>query len=208
MQFPVLLLFLKYVNGKYTDCPLIAPQARASRIEIPQTSATSSDQLYLNTPPPTPTTTRSLHARIRSLVRVTSNSSQCMSMNGRENEQQIIESFLRSINSDPPEIAEPVLYISGSPGTGKSALVDSILASTPMSNNTRIITMNCMAFNNVDAIWEYLGEELYGPIQKGGRKTKKVYNKDTMTKLLEKEKSLKWCVPYYSLFEVYRNPLF
>jgi hypothetical protein len=49
-----------------------------------------------------------------------------------------------------------------------------------------------MAFNNVDALWERLGEELFGSTPKRGRNAKKVYDKDTVSKMLEKEKTLKW----------------
>lgn len=116
-----------------------------------------------------------------------------MSMNGREKEREIIRTFLHGFESDSSNhIAQPVLYISGSPGTGKTALVNSILATTPMSSNTRIVFMNCMAFNNVDALWERLGEELFGSTPKRGRNAKKVYDKDTVSKMLEKEKTLKW----------------
>ena len=51
---------------------------------------------------------------------------------GRIPEQQFIRNFIiEFINSSPvSQMAKPVLYISGSPGCGKTALVNTILAMT------------------------------------------------------------------------------
>lgn len=53
------------------------------------------------------------------------------------------------------------LYISGSPGCGKTALVNSVLGQlNPEANGVKIIFINCMALNNLDALWDRMFEEL------------------------------------------------
>jgi cell division control protein 6 len=59
--------------------------------------------------------------------------------------------------------AHTSLYISGTPGTGKTALVNSVLRSLEQSEGTsdlRVISINCMALRSVDALWDRLYEEL------------------------------------------------
>lgn len=51
------------------------------------------------------------------------------------------------------------LYISGSPGTGKTALVNTILNELDSSSLT-VININCMALNDVDSLWERIIDEL------------------------------------------------
>jgi len=53
------------------------------------------------------------------------------------------------------------LYISGSPGCGKTALVNSILSElSPEATGIKIIFINCMALNDLDGLWERMSEEL------------------------------------------------
>lgn len=113
-------------------------------------------------------------------------------MSGREEERATIESFLLGFDTKSPEEVQPVLYVSGSPGTGKTALVNSILASMPMTSDTRVVFVNCMAYKNVDELWERLGEDVFAPIAKNGRKTKKSYSKENVIKMFETEKNTKW----------------
>jgi cell division control protein 6 len=57
--------------------------------------------------------------------------------------------------------APTTLYISGSPGCGKTALVNSVLGQlNPESNGVKIIFINCMALNSLGALWERMFEEL------------------------------------------------
>jgi hypothetical protein len=69
---------------------------------------------------------------------------------GRVPEQQFIRNFLtefiqlRSVS----EVTRPVLYSSGSPGCMKTALVNSILATSDaelLANNITLVSVNCMA---------------------------------------------------------------
>lgn len=55
------------------------------------------------------------------------------------------------------------MYISGTPGTGKTALVNSVLRSFEEPEGTsdlRVASINCMALNGLDALWDRLYEEL------------------------------------------------
>ncbi|THG96270.1 hypothetical protein EW145_g7808 [Phellinidium pouzarii] len=161
---------------------------------IPQTPSRV-PEISLATPPSTPPLTLPLHHRVRSLLRTTSNSSNNMSLEGRETERSIIESFLHSFDGDM-DISESVLYVSGSPGTGKTALVNSIIASAKISDNVRVIFLNCMAISGLDALWPRLADELLNvSAPKAGKRGvgKKLHGKDEVCAILEKQRYLK-CV--------------
>lgn len=59
------------------------------------------------------------------------------------------------------------LYISGSPGTGKTALVNSVLSTL---SPDELISINCMALTTLDELWVRLLEELGGGAKKGREK--------------------------------------
>ncbi|KAJ7282967.1 hypothetical protein C8J57DRAFT_1219121 [Mycena rebaudengoi] len=75
-------------------------------------------------------------------------------MAGRDSERAAISAFFSSLETEADLVEYTSLYISGSPGTGKTALVNSV------------ISINCMALNSVDALWERLVEELGGTSDK------------------------------------------
>jgi cell division control protein 6 len=103
----------------------------------------------LVTPPTTPSTPHlPLHARVRALLRPTSNHAGDIA--GRDNERTIISDFV-NFKGD-----FRTLYVSGSPGTGKTALVNNILRD--VAHN--VIFVNCMAIAGLDALWQRLAEEL------------------------------------------------
>ena len=52
------------------------------------------------------------------------------------------------------------MYISGSPGTGKTALVNSVISESVIPPTFRAITINCMALNDVEFLWSGLIDEL------------------------------------------------
>ncbi|KAI0000452.1 P-loop containing nucleoside triphosphate hydrolase protein [Russula vinacea] len=117
----------------------------------------------LQTPPLTPCTFLPLYIRTRALLRATCDSS--TEFAGRIPERQFIRNFITEFIKCGPisEATKPVLYISGSPGCGKTALVNSILATSEvelLENNINLVSVNCMALNGLEAVWERLVEEL------------------------------------------------
>ncbi|KAI3632201.1 hypothetical protein MIR68_010037 [Amoeboaphelidium protococcarum] len=83
---------------------------------------------------------------------------------GREQQEQSINSFL---NDNIMAKASKSLYISGSPGCGKTMLVESILrrfennAKSAKNKQLKVIKLNCMICgNNVNSIWEKLASVL------------------------------------------------
>ncbi|KAG2032452.1 P-loop containing nucleoside triphosphate hydrolase protein [Suillus americanus] len=115
--------------------------------------------LVLSTPPSTPPVLLlPVYSRARGLLRSTSTSASPIA--GREDERQRILEFITSSWCDS---AHTSLYISGTPGTGKTALVNSVLRSFEESEGTsdlRVVSINCMALNGLDALWDRLYEEL------------------------------------------------
>lgn len=117
-------------------------------------------------------------------------------MAGREKEQTIIESFLHGFDEDM-DVPERVLYVSGTPGTGKTALVNSILSNISLDNDVKTIFLNCMAIPNMDSLWQRLEEELsdVAPRTKSSRRiaTKsKLHGRDLIASIFEKRKDMKW----------------
>ena len=119
-----------------------------------------------------------------------------MSYEGREKEVNVIREFLDSFGTDTDDDAKSksILYISGSPGTGKSALVNSILTSSQCASELEIRTifLNCMAFRNVDVLWDRLAEEFITSTAKRTKKTKKLSSRDLVIDFLEQNQNRKW----------------
>jgi cell division control protein 6 len=148
--------------------------ASTSNLVTSDTPTTSIAQLGLQTPPLTPSVPSPLHIRTRALLRATCNGS--AEIAGRIPQRQFIRNFISEFISSRPitNVTKPVLYISGSPGCGKTALVNSILATFEvelLENNVKLVTINCMALNGLEAVWERMIEEL-GPLDKCGSKTR------------------------------------
>ena len=119
-----------------------------------------------------------------------------MSLAGREAEKVAIESFLHGLDADA-DVPEQILYVSGSPGTGKTALVNSIIASSPDNmSDVKIVFLNCMAISDMDTLWRRLGEELSsvaGPAKKVTRKGVKKQGREEVAALLSDESNdFKW----------------
>ena len=89
-------------------------------------------------------------------------------MAGRQNERDVITRFISEFisTSDSKSTKDSdtsVLYISGSPGTGKTALVNAVLGEMKeqlTAAQASVITINCMAVNDVDALYNKLVEDL------------------------------------------------
>lgn len=140
-----------------------APRRHASTSHLRPnltTPASAISGLSLTTPPPSPPSILlPISARARALLRVTSNSAS--SITGREKERNVIQDFVRSLIGSNSEIEKSSLYISGSPGSGKTALVASILRNlrSELDNaDVTVVTLNCMALGSIDALWVRLSE--------------------------------------------------
>ena len=185
----------------YTSSLALALRRSRTQVVIPQTPSTATaaslDNLSLATPPLTPPFPLPFHLRVRSLLRATSNSpGALMSLAGREAEKATIESFLHGLDEDA-DVPEQVLYVSGSPGTGKTALVNSIIASSAyIGSEAKIVFLNCMAIADMEILWKRLAEELSAvimPSKKTARKgAKKVQGKEEVAALLADKDDFKW----------------
>jgi cell division control protein 6 len=114
-------------------------------------------------------------------------------------EREVIKAFIADDNDDMSQCdgegkdtTPSTLYISGSPGTGKTALVNSVLRDFHIpSSELRIVSINCMALNSVDELWVRIVEEL-GDGEKKGR-GKQLKGKEAVLKVL-KEMDGRWYV--------------
>ncbi|KAK0263399.1 AAA ATPase [Friedmanniomyces endolithicus] len=76
---------------------------------------------------------------------------------GREAERQELSTFLdRCLASD----SAGCLYVSGPPGTGKSALVDEVRGQCKGEKNIKTSTVNCMSVRNAKDLAQKLAEDL------------------------------------------------
>ncbi|KAK2467868.1 hypothetical protein APHAL10511_000163 [Amanita phalloides] len=109
----------------------------------------------LTTPPATPKPLLPLYARVKALLRTTCNANATITC--RDAECDVIMKFLQSFLSG--EATQRCLYISGSPGTGKTALLNSVLR-TSKHDLCNVMTINCMTLKGVDALWQQLFDDL------------------------------------------------
>ncbi|KAK1062351.1 AAA ATPase [Friedmanniomyces endolithicus] len=108
--------------------------------------------------PKTPTTpstsSTSVYNQARQLFSRCSNPGELV---GRESERQEMSTFLdRCLESD----SAGCLYVSGPPGTGKSALVDEVCGQCKVKDNVGISTVNCMSVRNAKDLAQKLAEDL------------------------------------------------
>ncbi|KIK67494.1 hypothetical protein GYMLUDRAFT_37626 [Collybiopsis luxurians FD-317 M1] len=130
----------------------------ASISSIPATPATAISSLHISTPPPTPPTFLPLHIQARALLRATCNDVD--KLPGREEECQALVDFIHGFVRDE-QSSHQSLYISGSPGSGKTALINSVLRSLEDElADVKVITINCVALDDIDALWQRVFEEL------------------------------------------------
>lgn len=127
-----------------------------------RTPSTTLSHLTLATPPPTPPSVLvPIYARARALLRPTSNG--MLPLSGRATERALISEFITSFVDEadnPAFVRYTSLYISGSPGTGKTAVVNSVISESAIPPTFTVITINCMALNDVDFLWSRLADEL------------------------------------------------
>lgn len=160
-----------------------------SNLETRTPSATLS-YLTLATPPPTPPSVLvPIYARARALLRSTSNG--VLPLSGRATERALIGEFITSFVDEaknPAPVQCTSLYISGSPGTGKTAVVNSVISESAMPPTFTVITINCMALNDVDFLWSRLADELSSTKVKTKKATRGI---DVVNQLLSASGS-KW----------------
>lgn len=85
---------------------------------------------------------------------------------GREQERSVIHNFLDPFLTDTADGESPFgLYISGAPGTGKTALINEFISSISASHadSVRVISINCMALERreLTGVWERCAEEFH-----------------------------------------------
>ncbi|SRR6266576_3925557 len=147
----------------------------------------------LATPPPTPKTLLPLHVRAKALLRSTCNDTNA-TVTCRDAEHTVITGFLQSFLKG--EATQRCLYISGSPGTGKTALLNSVLRT--LDHQCNIVSINCMSLKGADALWQKLYDDL---ISAGAEldktvRLKKLKGREAVEAALG-AMSKKWFVIYY-----------
>lgn len=81
---------------------------------------------------------------------------------GRSTERNKIEQFWQSaVNLQQPD--RRILYICGTPGTGKTALLDEMLPELNPQDHVRVIKRNCMMFENATDVLFDVNLEILGP---------------------------------------------
>jgi cell division control protein 6 len=153
---------------------------------VPETPTSSGSAVSPPTPPQSPLTPLvPIHTRVRALLRPSCSG---VSIAGRDKEREAIRDFVGSFESDD---VPTTLYISGSPGSGKTALVNAVLDMLDKSD-VRIMPINCMALSGIDELWERLLEDLDGGKKK--TKTKPASTKEAVERLFTNLKT-RWYAP-------------
>ncbi|KZT11082.1 P-loop containing nucleoside triphosphate hydrolase protein [Laetiporus sulphureus 93-53] len=168
------------------------PRRRSSAsntLSAPQTPVNPLSQHALATPPSSPPQIlRPLHMRAQALLRSTCNDR--TEFAGRQVERETMRDFIMSLISQTADsVSASTLYISGLPGTGKTALVNAVLeslATEVKQGGVQVFFINCMALHGVDAVWDRLAEilNIREKVVSVGRKSKKP--KETPIELVER----------------------
>ncbi|KAG8948515.1 AAA ATPase [Tulasnella sp. 424] len=120
---------------------------------------------------PSPTKEKSVYCRAKMLLRCNGTSALASSetsvaIAARDTERASIEQFVLGGGFLAPKSAEEAistLYISGQPGTGKTALVTDVLRKLAERDNTSSLTsiyVNCTGLSDVKAVWDRVWEEV------------------------------------------------
>ena len=174
---------------------------REGQLQYPaNTPSRALSSLSLTTPPSTPESNpqpppvedsksrpASLYTQARGLLRPQGH--EAVPLIGREREKvQILDFLVPFISNQPPSDNATSLYVSGAPGTGKTALVNNILSSSLFAKDVegsnvsvRIIYINCMTLGAKDGfmgVWDRCMEKLGVPKEiKRGSPAKVDWNK-------------------------------
>lgn len=164
------------IVSKFYSFSCAAPRRHFSASSLhSRTPSTTLSQLALATPPPTPPSLLvPIYARARALLRSTSNGPVLLS--GRATERALISEFITPFvkAKNPTSAQYTSLYISGSPGTGKTAFVNSVISELAIPPTCAVITINCMALNDIEFLWSRLVDELSPPKAKAKKAPKGV----------------------------------
>ncbi|KAJ8670553.1 hypothetical protein QAD02_001812 [Eretmocerus hayati] len=125
---------------------------------------------------------------------------------GRDEELSKLETFIHSHSSKKTSGS---LYVSGPPGTGKTACLSQVMSKPKFKKAFQIIYVNCMTMKTAASIYTCISKELGIEIPKSGKTTKSVIEKylveqhkmlllilDEMDQLETKNQSV-----LYSIFE-------
>ena len=139
-------------------------------------------------------------ARARALLRPTCNNLGPMA--GRSQERDQIIAFIKPFITSGDAKDQSILYISGSPGTGKTAMVNSVLTELRVeleAADIRTFTINCMALNNIEALWDRFKDEFHEEPRKETKASKTKKGKETSFETVKRilaSQSKKWYVTY------------
>lgn len=93
---------------------------------------------------------------------------------GRENELQKLEEFIEKHLKNETSGS---LYVSGSPGTGKTACLSKLISKTEFKSKFNIIYINCTTMKSAATIYTKISQELGLSTSKSGRNSKVVIEK-------------------------------
>lgn len=156
---------------------------------------------------PSPTKEKSVYCRAKMLLRCNgasalASSETSVAIAARDTERAFIErfvlggGFLGPKSADGDEEAISTLYISGQPGTGKTALVTDVLRKLAERDSTSSLTsiyVNCTGLSDVKAVWDRVWEEV---VQSSGgsvgSKLKPGEAKKNFENALKRDQGFRW----------------
>ncbi|EMG49493.1 cdc18 Cell division control protein 18 [Candida maltosa Xu316] len=136
------------------------------------------------TPSPTTTPTTTIYSRAKALFQRGSNfNNYSLQLISREREAKHINDF---ISSSIQNRVSNSLYISGPPGTGKTAQVQLLLQPYEKVSSTRVVKINCMTLNNPESIFHEIYCKLVNRLSIGCHRRKTL---DDFTTLLNDDEN-------------------
>lgn len=198
-------LELRSTRRVISDDKIAAVRRRASA-SVPSTPTKGSDERAIATPPPTPPISLPLPlpARVKAALRAVCNSGDS-NVAGRDPERVTITKFLDDFVAEDAMQADgpTTLFISGTPGTGKTALVNSINQTLAKEHaDVTIVFVNCMTVKTIDTLWDRIIEELRS-IGGGPGRSKKEKGLTGVLNLLSARNNKLYVHPHATLFYHY-----